>query len=113
MRLFDPERGSHKPVTGEKREHLRLCEECKTVLVVSTRHSRNRIKPGIARPVIFVFISDDHTLFRDGLRSLLEVEDFKVIGEASSALDTLKQVPQLKPDVLLLDVRLRDLSGFD
>jgi two-component system, NarL family, nitrate/nitrite response regulator NarL len=63
---------------------------------------------------IRIFISDDHTLFRDALRQLLESQlHFKVIGEASSGQETLQQARILKPDVLLLDVRLPNLSGLD
>ena len=52
-------------------------------------------------------IADDHPIFRDGLRRLLEPEaDFKVIGEASDGAEAVKLARQLKPDILLLDLAI-------
>src|SRR5713226_141550 len=50
-------------------------------------------------------VVDDHTLFREGLRRLLESEaDFQVVGEASQAAQALERVRELKPDVVLMDI---------
>jgi len=59
-------------------------------------------------------IADDHALFRAALRKLLEMEPFiEVVGEASSGKDTLAQMDKIQPDVLLLDLTMPHLSGWD
>ena len=56
-----------------------------------------------------VFLLDDHELVRRGVRDLLRShDDMTVVGEAGTAEDALRQIPQLEPDVAVLDVRLRD-----
>jgi len=56
---------------------------------------------------IKVAIADDHTLFREGLRRILSLEkDVLVVGEASRGDETTKVVERLKPDVLLLDLKM-------
>ena len=53
-------------------------------------------------------IADDHPILREALRRLLESEaDLKVIGEASDGAEAVKLARQLKPDILLLDLRIR------
>jgi two-component system, NarL family, response regulator NreC len=57
---------------------------------------------------------DDHTLFRDGLRRLLESEpDFEVVGEASDAIEALDKVRELQPDVVLMDIGMPGMSSFE
>ena len=52
-----------------------------------------------------ILLIDDHTLFRTGLRFLLEQEEhFNVIGEATDGLSGVKLAEQLKPDLILLDL---------
>ena len=59
-------------------------------------------------------IVDDHTLFREGLRTILEMEDdIQVVADAESAEDIVELVWQTKPDVLLLDIRMPQGSGLD
>ena len=59
-------------------------------------------------------IADDHPIFRDGLRRLLEAEaDFKVLGEASDGAEAVKLARQLKPDILLLDLAMPKHPGLD
>jgi two-component system NarL family response regulator len=64
--------------------------------------------------VIKLLIVDDHTIFREGLRALLELEpDFTVVGEASYGEESLAVVTEETPDVILLDLHLPDGSGTD
>lgn len=61
-----------------------------------------------------IVIADDHTIFRDGLRRLLESEpEFQVIGEAADGAEALQLVHQLKPDVLLLDLAMPKMPGLE
>ncbi len=68
----------------------------------------------LPRPKIRVVIVDDHTLFRDGLRTILEMEEHvEVVADAESAEDIVELIWQTKPDVLLLDIRMPQGSGLD
>lgn len=59
-----------------------------------------------------IFLLDDHELVRRGIRDLLwNQEDLTVVGEASSAAEALERIPQTRPDVAVLDVRLADADG--
>ena len=61
---------------------------------------------------INVLIVDDHTLFRSGIRKMLEEEpDMCVVGEAATGRDALEQARRLVPDVILMDIKLPDPSG--
>jgi two-component system nitrate/nitrite response regulator NarL len=63
--------------------------------------------------VIRVLIIDDHTLFRSGIKLLLErQEGFEVVGEAGDGLDGAKRAKKLKPDVVLLDLHMPGTSGL-
>lgn len=62
---------------------------------------------------IRVLIIDDHTLFRSGIKLLLERQaGFEVVGEASDGLEGVKRVKQLKPNVVLLDLHMPGTSGL-
>ena len=59
-----------------------------------------------------MFLLDDHELVRGGVRDVLSREDdITVVGEAGTAEDALELIPQTKPDVAVLDVRLGDRAG--
>jgi two-component system, NarL family, response regulator DevR len=61
-----------------------------------------------------IILVDDHELVRIGLKSLLERHpQFDVVGEAGSAREALEQVEALKPDVVVMDIRLPGTSGID
>jgi DNA-binding NarL/FixJ family response regulator len=60
-----------------------------------------------------VLIVDDHAVFRARLQDLLTVEAFDVVGAAGTAADGLALAEGLRPDVVLLDVMLPDVPGFD
>jgi DNA-binding NarL/FixJ family response regulator len=61
-----------------------------------------------------IVLVDDHELVRIGLKSLLERHpQFDVVGEAGSAREALEQVESLKPDVVVMDIRLPGTSGID
>ena len=63
---------------------------------------------------IRIVIADDHPIFRDGLRRLLEAEPgLKVIGEASDGSDAVKLARQLKPDIMLLDLAMPRTPGLE
>lgn len=63
---------------------------------------------------IKVFLADDHAVVRDGLRLLLEAQgDITVIGEAADGRETVRQVQQSCPDVVLLDIAMPELNGID
>jgi DNA-binding NarL/FixJ family response regulator len=59
-----------------------------------------------------VLIVDDHEGFRSSASALLEAEGFDVIGEASDGATALEEAERLRPDLVLLDIRLPDLDGF-
>lgn len=63
---------------------------------------------------ISVLLVDDHTLFRSGVRSLLQRNPrFSVVGEAADGVDGVKRAMQLRPDVVLLDLHMPGMSGIE
>ncbi|NCF62221.1 MAG: response regulator [Gammaproteobacteria bacterium] len=64
--------------------------------------------------MINVMLVDDQNLVRKGVRSLLELsEEIEVIAEASDGAEAIRMIPQVAPDVVLLDMRMPGLSGLD
>jgi two-component system, NarL family, response regulator DevR len=56
-----------------------------------------------------ILVVDDHTIVRQGLRSILDLEpDFEVVGEAADAAEAVAETDRLRPDVILLDLKLSD-----
>ncbi len=63
---------------------------------------------------IRIFLADDHTILREGIRSLLENEpDMEVVGEAEDGHQAVKMVKQIKPDVILMDIAMPRLNGLE
>jgi DNA-binding NarL/FixJ family response regulator len=62
---------------------------------------------------VTVLIVDDHPSFRANARALLEAEGFEVVGEAEDGASALQAAAELEPELVLLDVQLPDLSGFE
>jgi two-component system response regulator NreC len=63
---------------------------------------------------IRLLLVDDHAVVRSGLKMLLENErDVEIIGEASSASEAIEAAMRLRPNVILMDIGLPDLSGID
>jgi DNA-binding NarL/FixJ family response regulator len=60
-----------------------------------------------------VLIVDDHDEFRAAARAWLETDGFRVVGEAADGESALVEVDRLGPEVVLLDVQLPGISGFD
>ncbi len=80
--------------------------EIGTLEVESTMHQQRTT-------VINVLLVDDHALMREGLRRLLELEeDMCIIGEAVDGFDALHKIRRLRPDVVLMDIRMPLIDGI-
>ncbi len=63
---------------------------------------------------IKIVIADDHTIVRQGLRKLLEEEDYiKIIGEAMNGREAVQKVQELKPDIVIMDIAMPILNGIE
>lgn len=63
---------------------------------------------------IKIILADDHTLIRSGLKALLSFSpEFEVIGEADDGLSAIRQVEEKRPDILILDLSMPNMSGID
>ena len=61
-----------------------------------------------------VMITDDHSMIREGLKNLLELDgDIEVIAEAEDGEDCLNKLETVKPDVLLLDINMPKMNGLE
>ena len=65
------------------------------------------------KQAIRILVADDHAIFRDGLRKLLEAsDDAQIVGEAANGVECTKMLAKLKPDILLLDLRMPEKDGL-
>jgi len=63
--------------------------------------------------MIRILVADDHTMFREGLREMLERQsDFDVVGESADGLETVRMARELCPDVVLMDIHMPLLDGI-
>ena len=63
---------------------------------------------------IRVFLTDDHTLFRQGIKTLINAEpDMEIVGEAANAIDAIALTAEAHPDVVLMDIGMPGLSSFE
>ena len=60
-----------------------------------------------------ILIADDHSLFRDGLRSLLGAQGHEVVGEARNGREAITLAKELRPDVVLMDVSMPEMNGIE
>ncbi len=61
---------------------------------------------------ITVLIVDDHPIVREGLRSTLNGKEVRVLGEAANGAEAIERVRELRPDIVLMDVRMPDMDGL-
>ena len=59
-----------------------------------------------------ILVADDHALFRDGLRSLLQAQDHDVVGEAKNGREAVALARELQPDLVLMDLSMPELDGI-
>ena len=60
-----------------------------------------------------VLVADDHSLFRDGIVSLLEAAGFEVVGQVGDGREALTETRRLNPDVVLLDISMPEMNGLE
>jgi two-component system, NarL family, response regulator LiaR len=67
----------------------------------------------MADEVISIIIVDDHTIVREGLKTLLDLfEDIQIIGEAANGKSAVEIVGRLQPDVILMDLIMPEMDGI-
>src|ERR1700682_512617 len=65
-------------------------------------------------PKIRILLTDDHTLFRQGIKTLIAAEsDMEVVGEAANGSDAIIKAAETRPDVILMDIGMAGLSSFE
>jgi two-component system response regulator NreC len=63
---------------------------------------------------IRILLTDDHTLFRQGIKTLLSAEaDLDIVGEAANGTEAVEKVSELRPDLVLMDIGMPGLSSFE
>lgn len=67
----------------------------------------------VAHDVVKVMVADDHSLYRAGLRELLEEDEVKVVSEAGTGEEAVKQALRTHPDVIVMDIRMPVMDGIE
>jgi DNA-binding NarL/FixJ family response regulator len=65
----------------------------------------------VTRPTVLV--ADDHRQFREALVALLELDGFEVVGQAADGADAVALAKQMRPDVVVIDLKMPVLNGLD
>ena len=79
-----------------------------------TRNTGNAVEPELPPAKKRIFIVDDHAMFRDGLRRLIDLEsDLTVCGDAPDAASGLRGMAETEPDLAIVDISLDSTSGID
>ena len=76
------------------------------------RHHHFRTVEAAREPTMRILVADDHSLFRDGLVSLLEAGGYDVIGQAGDGREAVDKTLSLSPDLVLLDINMPQLTGL-
>jgi DNA-binding NarL/FixJ family response regulator len=80
---------------------------------VTAAHDPGPLEPGRSDPIRIVVV-DDHPVYRDGLRALIDRSpDLELAGEASTGSDAVDLAKASSPDVILMDIRMPGMSGID
>lgn len=74
--------------------------------------ARTEVAPWPDRPVR-VLVADDHPLLREGLRQVLGLAGLQVVGEAANGRECLEKARSLRPDVVLMDLNMPEMSGLE
>ncbi len=65
-------------------------------------------------PITRVLLADDHALFREGLSSILGAQpDFEIVGQAADGLEAVAKAKALKPDLILMDIKMPSCDGLE
>jgi two-component system response regulator NreC len=81
---------------------------------MSKTKPKNLIKREEDMNKIRLLVADDHKIFRQGIKKLLEEQkDLQVVGEAKDGREAVKKAEELKPDIVLMDVAMADLNGME
>jgi PAS domain S-box-containing protein len=89
-------------------------ETVKVSTIKSTTVTYHKAVDGESNNKIRLFLVDDHTILRKGLKVLLQHElDMEVIDEASDGIEAVEKAEQLRPDVILMDINMPRMNGID
>jgi DNA-binding NarL/FixJ family response regulator len=110
MHYTDVENKQYTPISTETFSQSSTNEG---IHITTGTDSRNATDDKNQVAVISILLVDDHALFREGLRQLLQLEkDIQVAGEAIDGLDAMQKIRQLRPDVVLMDIHMPVVDGI-